>query len=160
MPPARKDRIWVCAAPPGSIRPSSDRFPPYLNLDVVIVRVRMKLQGELINRQIDGDGVIEGDVHVAVADRYLNVRFLCGNAEILNLLENVVADVVDALFGVSGQREARFTLDRVLKLVVRDVDRDEFYGNEAHGPEHHQRQEHIELGAAAFWVAVPCQARI
>ena len=75
------------------------------------VCVGMKIQGQLIDDEVDRHGVVQRNGHSLLAAGDFNVFCFSRNAEFLDFLQNVVANIVWSLAGISGSREERFRFD-------------------------------------------------
>jgi hypothetical protein len=116
----------------------------------MVVCVGMKLQCELIDLQVDGHGIVGCDLDAPVRHAHADVFRFHRDVKLLSLLEDVGADVVRALFRVSRERETGFGFDRILELVVFDVDGHDFDSRESHRPEDDQREQEAHLRATMF----------
>src|SRR6185437_2764139 len=126
-----------------------------LILDRMVVRVWVKLQRELINRQIDRHRIVQAYRNASVGFVHLDILLLRWNRKFLRLLPNIIADVVRALLRVARQRKSRLALDRILKLIIVKINGDHFDPCEDHRSQDEQRNNEVSLRPPALLCDLP-----
>src|SRR6266436_7178987 len=80
---------------------------------------------QMIEKQVHGNGVVQGDLHHGIGGDYFDVLALGGNFQFLHGLEK---NFPNLLLAVSVyHRKARLLLHLVGKLIVREVRRNDFH---------------------------------
>src|SRR5690348_3018737 len=110
----------------------------------------MKLQNELVDTKIDRHGVIERNIYLGGRHLHPDLVACYRKRELLGLLEDFVLDVVLTALGIAGKSKLRFCLERVLKLVICEIWRDNLHGRENDAAENKERKDKFELGTAAL----------
>src|SRR6266403_26404 len=91
----------------------------------LILTRRRKMEIQMIEKQVHGNGVVQGDLHHGIGGDYFDVLALGGNFQFLHGLEK---NFPNLLLAVSVyHRKARLLLHLVGKLIVREVRRNNFH---------------------------------
>ena len=126
---------WRTIAQAVSLSPNV--WIPILNR--AVVRVDVKILGVLINKQIDGDRIVDRNLDDTLIGDHLNVVVGSRDADFLHFFQHIRADILEGQS--ASNRETRLTLDGVLHLVVVNVSRHDFDPGENHRAEQKQHQE-------------------
>jgi len=90
-----------------------------------ILTRRRKMEIQMIEKQVHGNGIAQGDLHNGIAGGHLDIFALRGDFQFLHGPEKILPNL---LLGVSIYYcKARLLLHLVGKLIVREVRRNDFH---------------------------------
>ena len=93
-----------------------------------VVRVGMKLQSELVNPQVDGNGIIDRDGHDPLHHGDVHILSLRRYPQILDFRQHIGLNILLG-FVVAGGK-SRFGLNGILQLIIGKVGRYDFRAKE------------------------------